>query len=685
MSEKDVNLSRRKFIAAAGTAAIAAPLVMNVAGKVANAAENSSTGKKTYFIDDNCCLCAPMRCKLNCPADAIYHDGEHNAIDTEKCIRCGTCYKICPVSAVVDASAPQTIIPHDTINKECDLLVIGGGTSGLIAATAAADISHKKVIILEKGKRIGGSGYFANDISVSNSKWHKKAGIADRDLDDAVRSACTNTKYMVNPKLIANFLYGMPEFFDWYCSWGKAEEVFTLTNGELKTRYWETDKLTYLILQLIDKCKELGVEMLTEHTAKEFILDGDKVVGVKAKDPGGTTIIKAKYIQIATGNIINCTPIIQRVVPEYNNCFHRRTGHRLPTNTGDGVVMAEKIGIPIDYDNIVIHHTGANSSFAEVQERLLDTRAEGLFVNYVGERWVNEAYVNTDFLPVLRKQPRSMYYNVMDSKIISMEPLSGFGMSMSAPSGAGGGGAQGGQGGMPGGQGSMPAGAAAGMTAAAGAMGGQGGQGGAPTGQGGSQGGQGGMPGGQGGVAAAGAMGGMSFMTETRSGKKVNVAEFGGPPGGVKTDLKELERISKLPGKHVLIANTIEELADKMGAERKVLVDTVKRYNELCAKGKDEDFYKPKKYMLPIEKGPFYATSHFLGMDGAFGGLSVNENMQVIGKKGAIENLFATGDTIGSNHINKGGERLTFVNEMSWAVGSGWVAGKHVGKLLKKA
>jgi fumarate reductase flavoprotein subunit len=133
----------------------------------------------------------------------------------------------------------------------------------------------------------------------------------------------------------------------------------------------------------------------------------------------------------------------------------------------------------------------------------------------------------------------------------------------------------------------------------------------------------------------------------------------------------------------VVIADTLEELADKMGVDRKAFIATVKRYNELCSKGHDDDYYKQEKYLLPIEKSPFYASSHYLGMDGAFGGLSVNENMQVISKKGSINNLYATGDTLGSNHINKGGERQSFVNEMSWAVGSGYLAGQHIGKQLK--
>jgi hypothetical protein len=51
MNENDFNWSRRRFIAA-GSAEIAAPIVMNMAGRVAGAAESASTGKKTYFIND---------------------------------------------------------------------------------------------------------------------------------------------------------------------------------------------------------------------------------------------------------------------------------------------------------------------------------------------------------------------------------------------------------------------------------------------------------------------------------------------------------------------------------------------------------------------------------------------------------------------------------------------------------
>jgi succinate dehydrogenase/fumarate reductase flavoprotein subunit len=146
---------------------------------------------------------------------------------------------------------------------------------------------------------------------------------------------------------------------------------------------------------------------------------------------------------------------------------------------------------------------------------------------------------------------------------------------------------------------------------------------------------------------------------------------------------EELKKIAAMSGRHVVIADTIEELADKLGIDRKTLVATVKRYNELCAKGHDDDFFKSARYMLPVEKGPFYALNYFLAMDGANGGLAINENMQVMGHDGPVEGLYAAGDTTGSRFTNHDGERTEIVNDMTWAVASGFLAGQNIGKQLK--
>ena len=44
---------------------------------------------------------------------------------------------------------------------DCDLVVLGAGGSGLVAAVKAADLSGKKIIVLEKAKKPGGSPIFA--------------------------------------------------------------------------------------------------------------------------------------------------------------------------------------------------------------------------------------------------------------------------------------------------------------------------------------------------------------------------------------------------------------------------------------------------------------------------------------------------------------------------------------------
>jgi succinate dehydrogenase/fumarate reductase flavoprotein subunit/ferredoxin len=664
MDKIEKNLTRRKFITA-GSAAIAAPLVMGMAGKVveASAAEktgSSSTQKKTYYINDNCCLCN-LRCKENCPAGAIYFDGDKMAIDTDKCIRCGTCMKVCEVSAVADYSAPAPEIkPHDIIHRNCDALIIGGGASGLIAAARIAFMTGKKVIVLEKAKRAGGSGMFAMGVKYFSTKWQIDAGIPDQ-MDDFIRSAMNATDWELNLQLVSNSFRSIPKFFDWFCTWGKPEEIYTFDKAARKAMNIQIkdmikNRCTPLMKKVIEGCNKWGVEILTEYSASEFVMgDRGEITGVIAKDPGGTTIFNCKYCLVATGNVLNCGSLIARCVPEYVNALKRRGGHRLPTNTGDGVLMAEKAGLPVDYSSVCVTYTGVNSSLAESEVRSQEGKGEALYINLYGKRWVNETNTPES---LLLKQPKCTFFNVMDSKILMMDRVVSAGMMTMS--------------GNPGGR-SVESGV---PDIGEGAAGGSG----APGGMGGGQ----GRQGAQAGMAAIGGMGAAGSEGGASGGMPQGMAAgpFGMEKRG-KPDIKELQRIASLQGRHVCIAETIEELADKMGIDRKTFVATVKRYNEFCAKGHDDDYLKPAKYLFPIEKAPFYAFSHYLGNDGAVGGLTINENAQVMGHDGPIGGLYAAGDTTGSRFIVRAGVRTEIINDMTWAVASGYLAGENIGKQLK--
>lgn len=95
-------------------------------------------------------------------------------------------------------------------------------------------------------------------------------------------------------------------------------------------------------------------------------------------------------------------------------------------------------------------------------------------------------------------------------------------------------------------------------------------------------------------------------------------------------------------------ADTIEELAEKTGADPAVLKATVDRYNELCEKGDDEDFYKESSRMLPLKNPPYYAARLGGMLMCTCSGLTIDGDMRVLNKDGeAIEGLYATGNDSG--------------------------------------
>jgi fumarate reductase flavoprotein subunit len=100
-------------------------------------------------------------------------------------------------------------------------------------------------------------------------------------------------------------------------------------------------------------------------------------------------------------------------------------------------------------------------------------------------------------------------------------------------------------------------------------------------------------------------------------------------------------------------ADTLDELARKIGAEPAVLQGTINRYNADCARGVDSIYFKDASSgMRPLLTPPFYAAEirpAIICWTGT--GLRIDADTRVLRRnESAIPGLYAAGETVGSLH-----------------------------------
>ncbi len=104
----------------------------------------------------------------------------------------------------------------------------------------------------------------------------------------------------------------------------------------------------------------------------------------------------------------------------------------------------------------------------------------------------------------------------------------------------------------------------------------------------------------------------------------------------------EFEKVKNLPD--VFYAQTLDELATKMGIDAATFKATVERYNGFAAAGKDEEWSKKASNLWPISKAPFYGFRLSSGMLNTNGGIRINTKAQVVDARyKPIAGLYAAG------------------------------------------
>ena len=141
---------------------------------------------------------------------------------------------------------------------------------------------------------------------------------------------------------------------------------------------------------------------------------------------------------------------------------------------------------------------------------------------------------------------------------------------------------------------------------------------------------------------------------------------------------KQEELDAGLKKGRLVTADSVGELAKKIGLPADVVEKTISDHNRYLKEGKDPDFNKPiTKAMLPLDKGPFYAVAQWPAVHHTMGGLRINKNAQVIDIFGAvIPKLYAAGEVAGGVH---GSNRLG-TNATADCVVFGRIAGINAAK-----
>ena len=92
-------------------------------------------------------------------------------------------------------------------------------------------------------------------------------------------------------------------------------------------------------------------------------------------------------------------------------------------------------------------------------------------------------------------------------------------------------------------------------------------------------------------------------------------------------------------------ADSIEELAEKMGADPAVLAHTVEKFNMFCEQGEDYAFGRNPETMRPIVEAPFYAMPLVSSILNTQGGARRNANAEVLDTDGnPIPHLYSAGE-----------------------------------------
>ncbi|MDP6405209.1 MAG: FAD-dependent oxidoreductase [Alphaproteobacteria bacterium] len=230
---------------------------------------------------------------------------------------------------------------------EVDVVIVGGGGTGLAAAIEAR-LMGRQVVLLEKNAELGGStAWSIGSITASNTRHQRREGIQDSPLEhfEDMPKFAPEVAHLDNDELRWLLCQEMPDTFQWLLDKGIRFHGPVPEPPHRKPRmHTVLPNAKAYIYHLERYARQSGVDVRKDLRANTLIVESGRVIGVACEGPSGTQRFLGRGGVVLTAGDFTNSPELKA---EYISDQAAKVEGVNPTATGDGQVMAIELGARI--------------------------------------------------------------------------------------------------------------------------------------------------------------------------------------------------------------------------------------------------------------------------------------------------------------------------------------------------
>ncbi|MDB5055037.1 MAG: fumarate reductase/succinate dehydrogenase flavoprotein domain protein [Bacilli bacterium] len=303
-----------------------------------------------------------------------------------------------------------------TWNMETDVVVLGGGGCGIVAALAARQ-KGVEVVLLEKDRRLGGNTSLSTgSVPGAGTRFQQEAGIEDspeRMAQDIYNKGNRQGDY--------ELLLYLCQQSKWLVEWlvddmqiniELIKEYKHVGHSQFRLHAPRSRRGTDLVNDLVKALKRNEVVVATNIAGTDLVTDENGVViGVKTEVNNTVEYIKCKKVILGTNGFGANKQMVEQFCPDIS----KATYFGAMGSTGEGILWGQRLGGQV-------RAMGAYQGYAAVSTHgtlVSWTTVEkgGVLVNKDGKRFVDESMGYSACAGPVLRQEEGIVYVILDERI----------------------------------------------------------------------------------------------------------------------------------------------------------------------------------------------------------------------------------------------------------------------------